>query len=226
MLELFLFSLKDFIKTIDINLIFYICLSAIFILTIICLFITVFKLRYSVKNRLWLIFSCLGIMAIELWAELIKDTNTLYFLIMIGVVAILSSIIMFIPERGKIASAEQKSLAKFLDSCANNTISKKGETYICEDNLNKSNVLYSPIVTIKAEEKIENNNAEEIDFSHVKNILSRLEYYPLKEQDKKTTRELENAINFAEENGLNVQLKENINDGLGALLKIMSKYAI
>ena len=112
-------------------------------------------------------------------------------------------------------------MARFLDDCAKRDYKKK-----YDDNLNKSNVLNSPITKLTSEVQDDESTNDEIDFSHVKSILSRLNYYPLKEQDKKTAKDLEQAIYSAEQNGLNIQLKENINDGLSALLKIMSKYAV
>lgn len=66
----------------------------------------------------------------------------------------------------------------------------------------------------------------ELDFSHVKNILKRLEYYNLSSLDAKQVAELKSALYQAETCGVNKDIKSKINDGLGALLKIMSKYGV
>lgn len=66
----------------------------------------------------------------------------------------------------------------------------------------------------------------ELDFEHVKNVISRLNYYELKDTDKRQVKELENALLRAERGEFNIDVKSRINDGLGALLKIMSKYGI
>lgn len=66
----------------------------------------------------------------------------------------------------------------------------------------------------------------ELDFSHVKNILKRLEYYNLSSLDTKQVSELKSALYQAETCGVNKDIKSKINDGLGALLKIMSKYGV
>jgi len=66
----------------------------------------------------------------------------------------------------------------------------------------------------------------DVDFSHVKNVLSRLSYYDLSPADKKQIRTLKETVAYAENFGYNDDLKSQINDGLGALLKIMSKYKV
>ncbi len=66
----------------------------------------------------------------------------------------------------------------------------------------------------------------ELDFSHVKSVISRLSYYDLKDTDKRQVKELENALLCAERGKFDINVKSRINDGLGALLKIMSKYGI
>ncbi len=66
----------------------------------------------------------------------------------------------------------------------------------------------------------------EIDFSHVKSVIERLEYYNLSQMEKKQVKELENALLIAEKSGEMQGVKQKINDGLGALLKIMSKHGV
>ena len=66
----------------------------------------------------------------------------------------------------------------------------------------------------------------EIDFSHAKSILSRLDCVPLSASDRRKVKDLEHTVIQAESGEYNPQTKSKINDGLGALLKIMSKYGI
>lgn len=221
MFELFLYNFIDLIKSIGINIIFLSSLALVVLLSLTSIAISLIKIRYSQKNRLWIVFCYIGIFLVEMWAEFINNSQTLYFLILLGVISLLLSVVLFIPEKSKKTSVSQKALARFLDDCAKRDYKKK-----YDDNLNKSNVLNSPITKLTSEVQDDESANDEIDFSHVKSILSRLNYYPLKEQDKKTAKDLEQAIYSAEQNGLNIQLKENINDGLSALLKIMSKYAV
>ncbi len=65
---------------------------------------------------------------------------------------------------------------------------------------------------------------DEIDCSHVKNVIARLDYFGLKESDRKQIHDLEASISEAERGGGSEELKDRINDGLSSLLKIMAKY--
>ena len=67
---------------------------------------------------------------------------------------------------------------------------------------------------------------KELDFTHVKSVISKLSYYGLSPNDKRQVQDLESALYQAEQGECMPGLKSRINDGLGALLKIMSKYGI
>jgi hypothetical protein len=71
-----------------------------------------------------------------------------------------------------------------------------------------------------------NDKNEETDFTHVKNVIERLSFYPLSPNDKKQIRELKENVFFAETDGVTDPLREKINEGLGNLLKIMSKHGV
>lgn len=66
----------------------------------------------------------------------------------------------------------------------------------------------------------------EVDFSHVKNVMARLEYYKLNPSDKRQVNDLEAAILRAENGVYDGDVRNKINTGLGALLKIMAKYGV
>ena len=66
----------------------------------------------------------------------------------------------------------------------------------------------------------------EVDFSHVKNVISRLEYYTLTQLEKRQVEDLKRYVLEAERGNFDRDLKGKINDGLGWLLKIMSKYGV
>ena len=78
----------------------------------------------------------------------------------------------------------------------------------------------------RKEKIIDRRKVSEIDFSHVKNVMEKMNYYPLTPSEKKIITDLETSISIAENEGADTSLKSRINDGLGALLKIMSKYGI
>lgn len=86
-----------------------------------------------------------------------------------------------------------------------------------------------PLTTNPIEQKVLEDKAETIDglnLSHVKNILKRLDYFDLSQADRRQVRELETAIFQAERRFDDDDAKEKLNDGLGALLKIMAKYGV
>lgn len=90
---------------------------------------------------------------------------------------------------------------------------------------------FSPLAEkIKKIEKLELSRKEETppvkpktDFSHVKNVIERLNAFPLSTADKKQIKELEDGIILIENGAIE---DYGINDGLGALLKIMAKYGV
>lgn len=82
------------------------------------------------------------------------------------------------------------------------------------------------VSVILPEKEEEARTAADVDFTHVKNVISRLDYFGLSQTDKNTVNELSSALKIAESSGMDETLKTRINDGLGALLKIMSKYNI
>lgn len=68
------------------------------------------------------------------------------------------------------------------------------------------------------------NVFNELDVSHVENVISRLDYFGLSQGDRKQVVDLECALSQARRGTDDPLLKERINDGLSSLLKIMSKY--
>ena len=85
-----------------------------------------------------------------------------------------------------------------------------------------------PLRPSQVEELIKGKTAAEygLDFSHVKNVLSRLDYFSLSPADKRQVKELEATLVLAEQGDFSDVVKERVNDGLGSLLKIMSKYGV
>ena len=65
-----------------------------------------------------------------------------------------------------------------------------------------------------------------LNFAHIKGVLERLNYYPLKDSEKKSMRNLSVLILDAEKGIINKELNARINDGLSELLRIMSKYNV
>ena len=235
--ELFLFSFSDIVFDLGRVGIFILIASLILICTLPCLCLSIFKSRYSIKKRVWLFFCYAGLVAFEWWAESIIKENYSFVFLTISGCFIFCALIIIIPEKPIKIRKEQLELAKFFDNQANSINDKttnkqdlsidQKEISNCQSLLNKVE-RKKDICSIKTQiiEDDKFNQSQEIDFLNVKTILNKLGYYSISNQDKSIAKELEKAIISAEKYGLDDNLKRKINDGLGALLKIMSKYAI
>lgn len=82
----------------------------------------------------------------------------------------------------------------------------------------------SPINKPKEKEEQDELKKFELDFSHVKNVMAKLNYFNLSASDRAQLNELEQALYYAQNVGYDKKVKEKINEGLGALLKIMAKH--
>ncbi len=78
----------------------------------------------------------------------------------------------------------------------------------------------------KSEKPTDESPLDDLDFSHVKNIMARLDYYSLNPTEKRQVDHLKSLVGDAERGVFAKDLKGDINDGLGSLLKIMSKYGV
>lgn len=133
-------------------------------------------------------------------------------------------------EKTKKITEEQVKLAKFLDKKAIETepefidgqemVKASADVFSANENL--------PITPSRVKEIFDQKRKEEfgLDFSHVKNVLKRLDYFALSPSEKRQVKELEVSLLQAESGEFNMPIKERINDGLGALLKIMSKHGV
>ena len=221
MSKLFLFSLTEFLSRISLDFTVVMIDARIILASLICALLSVLKREYGLRKRLWLAVFMVGVSLIQLWIELSVFYQVKHLLLTAGICVCMLAIILFLPTRKNEITAPQRDLARFISKKAKIQTQSASTDYGGKE----MEVFTSPI--IKAQPQITPvNDKKEIEFSHVKSVINKLEYYPLKEQDKKQAKELENAILSAEQNGITLELKEKINDGLGALLKIMSKYAV
>lgn len=131
------------------------------------------------------------------------------------------SILFCLPSRTIKATEQQLEFARLIDRKVKNQQNIKALKEQEHTNLIKK----QEVESIKLRQETEQKPIE-VDFTHVKNVLKRLEYYNLNITDKKQVKELENAILIAEKGEVDLKTKRNINEGLGALLKIMSKYGV
>ncbi len=183
------------------------------VLTVATVFFIISARKNAELARKIKIFSALiflGLILIHAGLELLFDNFT-FTIISLGVAVIYIAIIYCITPKKVIFTEKQLDLARLIDKKASDV---KQEREVCEK------------IELKPFEENIRGEDKELDFSHVKSVINRMEYYSLGQNDKRQIFELEQALNEAEKNGLNDSIKNRINDGLGALLKIMSKYGI
>ena len=220
MTELFFLFLNSVDGTIGKCGAFFISVAILTLGFIFLIFLIAFKRGYSMKKRLWYIAMTLAVSSFQAGFEAMH-CQIVYAFFTFSLGCAYFAIISFIPERAIKIRKEQLQLARFLDQKARADGAEKME------NLTDKNLGEKEISVIKTEE-IKNKRKEEsdINFSHVKSVIDRMDYFALTQNDKKQVRDLETAINRAERGEYTKEVKESINDGLGALLKIMAKYGI
>jgi hypothetical protein len=123
-----------------------------------------------------------------------------------------------LPKRKFIPTQTQLSLARKIDEKVKVDAIEKSSL---ENQVDFSN---EPVkITTKP---VTEESLPEIDFSHVKNVIERLAYFPLTPFEKRQVKDLEVTVKRVEMGEDGLDLKNKINDGLGALLKIMSKHGV
>lgn len=229
MQDTFSIALIGLTKKLGAGWIFFICLSVMALYAIVEFIFAILK-RGSVKlyaSHFILLFA-VSVTDIALSCFCDKSDNVfIYPFILLGV-----GIALFIPtfivkDRKKKATYEQKKFVQFLDSkieSEREEIKEKEEDGVRflrpkDFFIDKKPVENKPI------EKTENID-KNINFSHVKNVLEKMDCINLSPVDVLQVNDLKTNLYLAENGGVDITLKEKINDGLGALLKIMAKYSV
>ncbi len=191
----------------------YLVFLGLFALFIIGLTLSIFKTEFTVKKRLALIFFSLPLCA--LLPVSFSESRGL-----ILILALIFSCFLLVPLffiRVKKNALLEENLIKLIDKAVKDT-----------GDIEKTKSAQIP--PVQNVEKVQKNQIKERvpvksapDFSHVKNIIERLNAFPLTAMDKRQIKDLENAIILIE-NGQ--QEDYGINDELGALLKMMAKYGV
>ncbi|MBQ3116471.1 MAG: hypothetical protein IJC07_05530 [Clostridia bacterium] len=171
---------------------------------------------FSIKKRTWF-FGVIGLINCFCYATFsIVQAGQTYFIINFGLSLLLIAPILSVRERKRVIGEKELELARMLtnkakERCVENFEDKHPKLF------EQPNIKYS-------EQKPSDLSDCGLDFSHVKNVLNRMEYFPLNTAEKKQVSDL-NALIYSAENGVkDDRINEKINDGLGALLKIMSKH--
>ena len=200
------------------DVIFYLSAGLIF-----CLFIILSALKLFFGKQIRSIYFIVSgtVIAIESAITLSAGISVLFYAVLSAAVSLLLFIpYVLIPKKKEIRYNAQKEFIRYIDGEIKKE-KEKGEETVKRDRQT------APAVRFKVEpERQKTASSPEVDFTHVKNVIDRLSYYDLSPSDKKQIKNLSETVALAENYGYSVELKEKINDGLGMLLKIMSKYKV
>ena len=216
--------------------IFYCCL-ALESLTFVVFIILSLKLQNFGKNKkIFFLFPSLMFFLFLYGGEFFAQSNTKLWIIYCFFANIYQFVLFFIKEKSINFKKEHLSLAKNLDQQAESRLQQN--TCLLSPKSFQETINATPKNTSFPQSTIsfpDNNLAVtekkkdtfcELNFSHVKKIIERLDFFSLSPTDRRQVHELEVYLAEAQRQGLSEQLKYKINDGLGGLLKILSKYEV
>ncbi len=171
------------------------------------LILAICKVEYGLKKRLWFFLYSVSLNLLFVGAIIVLNQSAGVCVMVFAITLLIDIPILIIRKRQPKPVQTPKELIRLIDK----------EIYMEEKTVDR-------LHTIPVKEEVSKDLG--LNFTHVKSVISKLEYYPLTPSDKKQVRELESAVYTAENLGFTTEIKEKINDGLGGLLKIMSKYGV
>ncbi len=182
-----------------------------------------FKKEYGMKNRVWGITLCLFFLLIQVALTVYKNESATFCLLGGALVLVFNLPVFIISKKPFKMTSEQIELVNTLKNKSAQTLSPStvNEFFSPKKVTEVNAIKVKPLIEDKEEVM---DNGYGLDFSHVKNVIKRFDYITLSPSDKRQVAELEGLLLSAERTGYSEQIKEKINEGLGALLKIMSKY--
>lgn len=201
--------IEKFLQNLGINVIELVVLIVIGVLFLSFLFFKIFIRSFENKGTALFLLSSFSLSFLYRYALAIFGKSENEFFLLLAVICLLAIPIKCVEKKAK-KQEESKEFIKFIDQ----KIKEQDQEPI-------------PIFNIENVKPIEKEKSETIDglnLSHVKNILKRLDYFDLSQADRRQVRDLETTVFQAERYFDDLQVKEKLNDGLGALLKIMAKY--
>ena len=184
---------------------FIITLGLITILFVSCLLLSLIKKDYTLRKRVWYFSASCGIILLSI---VLFKKNTVALISLSALLIYFGIIFSISPKKDKM-----DELDEFID--------RQIEFPIKEEEKEPVRKMEQKLSVLPLSEK---RNNPEIDYSHVKSVIERISLLSLNQSDRKTVKELELCVLGAENGDDRIETKRKINDGIGALLKIMSKY--
>ncbi len=213
--------LNDFFSAVSGTWAFIISAFSVFVAFVVCLALAIFKTGYGLKKRVWyVVVSAFFCAFLSARASFTGERDLSSLLLCFALILLLP--LCVIPEKRKTddSAAEdgaRRGFIRFLDD-------KLKSARECSDNALRFHT--EEIRAASPPPQHERDGTQDIDFSHVKNVLSRLEPALLSQADRRQIHELEMALYDAERGGYSPDTRGKINEGLGNLLKIMAKHGV
>ena len=222
--------------------VFILCIVLGTIAFLVVLFLSIFKNKYTLKKRAWFFMVCSSTVFLQLALNFFGFNSLGYAFLSVAVYLLYCIPVIALKIKEPKIKSDARDFVKFIDHrIKKDCLEKKynnehanlqedfspkndSQSFFDDENVKEQNLIESSSAVKLKKAKKERN--KEIDFSHVKNVIARLDFYALSTNDKKTVSDLERAIAYAEREGTDEQMRAKINDGLGALLKIMSKHGV
>ena len=195
---------------------------------IFCLLFAVFRRGYGLKKRVWFIaLAAVCRTAVFFRARILDETDLSPLIFCAGILFCLP--LLYIPVKsGSCVTDDEDRRREFVRDLDEKIRGNDALPNTAENPTLKDRYVFrerQETETLKAD-AMPPRQSEDLDFSHVKNVLQRLENALLTPNDRKQMRDLEVALYAAERGDDGEDIKNRINEGLGNLLKIMAKHGV
>lgn len=218
-------GIQHFVNGANLTITFFVLVGVIFIVGVVNLVFCALNLFNACKKRLWYLVLVFGVSLVLLSVIVlgVKGVSSLklfaYPLALFGEGITLFSITLIFSGNTYTIKIKEEEKPKIdaIEFMKNNKVAER----ILQRINTTPEVPPATFSTLK-----ENKNTEPCNFSHVKNVLKRMDYYNLSITDRKQVENLKLLVIKAETEELTDELQLELNEGLNGLLKIMSKYKV
>lgn len=209
--------------------IFLILLGVITIAFVINLILCLTLFEYDNKKRSWFYLVVALSTCLQVAFSLLGEETGVFVALIVALSLPYTYISIRIKKREKISKEKCSEIARFIDNKARDEkVVEQRYEQSEELTARKETLTDQPLKPSAIKDMLKKTESAKygLDFSHVRKVLTRLDYFSLSPLDKRQIRELEVALLEAEQGDFTSSVKERLNDGLGSLLKIMSKHGI
>ncbi len=212
----------DFFATLDESWFMLSSFAFILFFGIINLLVTAFKRVYTFSQKSWFLFLALAITALDGFYCSLSGSH--YYLVSAFLGLTLFAFAVPFRRKPKRAATKKERLIPI-------ELVKEAEQKLREESMQSTQRPFreesmqgqfrepdSPKISVPSDKP-----TMRPDFSHVRNVIERLSYFPLSAPDRRQINELEALLVSAERDG-DGSAKDKLNEKLSSLLKIMAKY--